>query len=276
MMPAFHHAPSAPRRLARRGFVFLLVLMIISAGVIVISSGINRAVVKGAIVQRQLDGYQQHHELLGIRDLVKFWLVREQADSRLAEYASVDEPATRIILPDNLALVIRIRDGQGTLRARLQPGDAPEVEEMLLDVLSWVPMDRRDLLRRTGPLAVSLRAAPDEVVSALARGNPDVEAVLKNLRDKDSVHRGIFVEELQRAGVDPEEIKLLSELVAFEQTTLWRIEVDAVDVRGTRTYAGLVQMDRTSSTWFDWKAETGRQPDRALDDPSAPLAFPTR
>jgi len=271
MRPSPRHTPTAPRRLARRGFVFLLVLMIISAGVIVISSGINRAVVKGAIIQRQLDGYQQHHELLGIRDLVKFWLVREQADSKLAEYASVDEPATRILLPDNLALVIRIRDGQGTLRARLQPGDAPEVEEMLLDVLSWVPMDRRDLLRRTGPLAVSLRAAPNEVVAALARGNPDVEAVLRKLRDQESVHRGIFVEELQRAGVTAEEIKLLSELVAFEQTRLWRIEVDAVDVRGTRTYAGLVQMDRTTSTWFDWKAETTRQPDRRTsDDPFAP------
>lgn len=264
--PRSRTAPTTPRR----GFVFLLVLMIISAGVIVISGGITRAVVKGSIIQRQLDGYEQHHELLGIRDLVKFWLVREQADSKLADYASADEPATRILLPNNLALVIRIRDGQGTLRARLQPGDAPEVEEMLLDVLSWVPMDRRDLLRRSGPLGVSLRAAPNEVVAALARGDPDVEAVLRKLRDQESVHRGYFVEELQRAGVSADEIRLLSELIAFEQTRLWRIEVEAVDARGTRTYSGLVQMDRTTVAWFDWKADTTRPTDRHSDDPFAP------
>jgi len=266
--------PTTRRRTPRRGFVFLLVLMIVSAGVIVISGSINRAVVKGAIIQRQLDGYHQHHELLGIRDLVKFWLVREQADSKLADYARDPEPATRILLPDNVALVIRVRDGQGTLRARLQPGDAPEVEEMLLDVLSWVPMDRRDLLRRSGPLAVSLRAAPNEVIAALARGNPDVEAVLRKLRDQENVHRGIFVEELQRAGVTPDEIRLLSELIAFEQTRLWKIEVEAVDARGSRTYSGLVQMDRTTVAWFDWKADTARPNDRPSNDPFAPPAPP--
>lgn len=242
----------------RRGFIFLLVLLVVAVGAIIIAGGINRANVEANIVQRQLDGYQQHHELLGIRDLVLFWVTREQGDNKLAEYANAREPATRMVLPENVAVIIHIRDGQGTLRARLQQGDAPEVAGLLIDVLSYLPTQRADLLRKAGPLAVSLRAAPDEVITAISRGNPEVESVLRKLRDDDKVHRGIFVEELQRAGVSAEEIQLLSELVSFDQTRLWRIDVEIVDARGSRWYTGLAEMERNLPNWVEWKADPGR------------------
>lgn len=250
---------------SRRGFVFIMILILVFAAAAMITWSISRATTEGLIVQKRIEAYNRHHESLGMRDLVLVWLTREVNSTKLPELAKSGEVAYRVVLPDKVVVLVHISDGQGTIRCTMDPEDPPEVTQRLLDVLSYLPRDRPDLLRRYGAMQVSIAGAPPEVLVALARGNDTILEALQRIRDRPTVERSNFFQELQRDGIEVEDVQALADMIVFDQNRLWRLDVEVIDASSVRRYTGLVQTDRNIPQMLEWTEVLG-QPDGELDE----------
>lgn len=251
---------------SRRGFVFIMILVVVFAAAAMITWSVNRSTTEGLIVEKRLQGYAMHHESLGIRDFVLLWLTRDIGTSTsLADMAKAGGVAHREVLPDKVVVLLRIRDGQGTIRCTIDPDDPPEVTQRLIDVLEWLPPDRPDLLRRYGAMQVSIAGAAPEVITALAKGNDLILKALQRIKDRPTVERSNFFQELQRDGIPVEEVQALADMIVFDQNRLWRLDVEVIDARSIRRYTGLAQTDRNIPQMLEWTQVLGL-PEGEMDE----------
>jgi hypothetical protein len=259
------NSTSSPGRRERRGFVFIMILIVIFAAAAMVTWSVNRSTTEGLIVEKRLQAYSAHHESLGIRDLVLVWLTREANASTLPDLAKEGGVAYRTVLPDKVVVLVRLRDGQGTIRCTIDPDDPPEVTQRLVEVLQWLPRDRPDLLRRYGAMQVSIAGAEPEVLKALARGNETILTALQRIKERPTVERSNFFQELQRDGIEVEDVQALADMIVFDQNRLWRLDVEVIDPRNIRRYTGLVQTDRNIPQMLEWTQVLG-EPEGELDE----------
>lgn len=251
---------------SRRGFVFIMILVVVFAAAAMITWSINRSTTEGLIVEKRLQSYAQHHESLGIRDYVLLWLTRDMGNTKsIAELVKAGGVAHREVFPDKMVVLIRIRDGQGTIRCTIDPDDPPEVTQRLIEVLNYLPKDRPDLLRRYGAMQVSVAGAPPEILTALARGNDVVLQALQRIQDRPQIERSNFFQELQRDGIPVEEVQALADMIVFDQNRLWRLDVEVIDARSTRRYIGLAQTEGNLPQMLEWTQLLG-QAEGELDE----------
>lgn len=260
--------PTARPPAQRRGFVFIMILIVVFAAAAMVTWSINRATTEGLIVEKRLQAYARHHESLGVRDMILVWLTREASGTKLPELAKSGDVAYRVVLPDQVVVLVRIRDGQGTIRCTVDADDPPEVTQRLIDVLQWLPKDRPDLLRRYGAMQVSVAGAPPEVLTALARGNETILKALQRIKDRPTVERSNFFQELQQDGIEVEDVQALADMIVFDQNRMWRLDVEVIDSRSVRRYVGLAQTDRNLPQMLEWTEVLG-QPEGELDEVAA-------
>jgi len=239
----------------RRGFVFVLVLMLMAVSTIVIAGALRRAAVLDLIVERQLESYRLHHEMLGVRDWVHQWFKRpETTAEKLAEMARSGEVADRLVLEgENLVFLISVIDGQGTVLRDLSLVKDAAARDFLAQTLSRLPADRPDLTRRAGPPTISLTSASDEVLEAMAGDNNDLFNGLADARDKSAKNTTELMQALDRAGVDNQTAQEIAPRIAF-QTTLWRLNVEAVHAETIRRYTLLSEKAGNISLVHEWRS----------------------
>lgn len=236
-----------------RGFVFLTVLLMLAVATIVLTVALQRSNLQATIAQRQIDGYVEHHELLGVRDYANNWLTRQNEPGKLAEYAEKGDVAHRFALDEGTVLRIHVADGQGTVLRSLATITSPETRRWLAGVLSRIPQDSIGLTRRAGPPQVSIRSAPDEVLQAIAGGNPELFSALVAARSKEVKTPVELLQALDRAGVDANVAQTLSRHLVVEPT-LWRLNVEAVHPEGIRRYTLLAEKRMNLTQMHEWRA----------------------
>ena len=239
----------------RSGFVFVLVLMLMAVSTIVIAGALRRAAVLDLIVERQLESYRLHHEMLGVRDWVHQWFKRpETTAEKLAEMARSGEVADRLVLEgENLVFLISVIDGQGTVLRDLSLVKDAAARDFLAQTLSRLPADRPELTRRAGPPTISLASASDEVLEAMAGDNNDLFNGLADARDKNAKNTTELMQALDRAGVDNQTAQEIAPRIAF-QTTLWRLNVEAVHAETIRRYTLLSEKAGNISLVHEWRS----------------------
>ena len=218
----------ASRAHTGRGFVFLYVLAVIVIGTISIGATLSASAFKSNIAERRVQSYTRQHEALSVRDIVLWWLMRQNQENQ--RRAPSENPmlalsrspgaSQRFTLESGVVVNVSVEDAQGRILARLDDTLPAAEYQWLLTALSRLPQDRVDLVRRHGPVKVSLLTAPDEVLLAIAGGDTEVGGALIEARETEISDPAAFARLLASRGIETEVAQLMLRRVALTPT-LW-------------------------------------------------------
>lgn len=242
---------------SRRGFAFITVLALLLIATIAGAAMMQRATTLSLATERQIEAYHRHSELMGVRDIVHTWLgsLGQRELNDLREMAQDPLPDFTLRLDDQGSVInVYARDGQGTIPIHFL-AQASEVERVfLMEVLEQLPPDRPDLVRRVGYKQISLRAAPDEVLMALARGRPEVAEVLISSREKGHADSAPVMQEAARLGVETADIQPVLRWLTFAPH-LFQLDVEVTRQGKNRRYTVLALQEGNLPRMLEWRAE---------------------
>lgn len=239
------HAP-----VRERGFALVIILSLLVIATIVISAALRRASLQELIVGQQIQGYQRHHELQGVRSIVEIWLARDSSRN-FAEQANTGEPVHRLALESGVTYLVYVQDGQGAMLRNLSGIEGEVPRRWIIETLSRMPLDRPDLVRDAGPWRLSLHAAPDEVLEAMAAGDATITRALQRARDERIKDVSAFYSHMERFGVDTLASQALARYIVFTPE-LWRFDVEAVRTESITRYSVLVELRGNNRRQLAW------------------------
>lgn len=242
----------AARGVPRRGFAFVLVLGLLVMAGLVLTVGLSRGVNHSLAVERQIDDYRRHHELLGLRDLTELWL-RKLQPGKLREYAESGDVVNRLIVGNDLVVLFRVRDGQGSVLTRVDRVPDQNTREWLVTILSRLNPERPDLLRAHGPPQMSLAAVDDEILRAIAGDDDDLFQALVRGRDDRADDRASLAATLNRARISPTISQQISQLLTIDPQ-LWILEIEVVQDNRSRFYEILAEVRGSVTTIFELRS----------------------
>ncbi len=255
---------------SRRGFTFVLVIIVTILATMMISWQLRRMNLRAVAVQMQVDAYQEHHQLLGVRDVVWNWARRRAPSNAMPELAAEPGPHYEAQLPGEFLVRVWVRDGQGTILANLKGADTPRRRDLMIELLRRVPLDRPDLTRRGGPMEMSITAMPDAVIEAISGGDQQLASAMRFIREDPTDARRDLRAEFIAQGFEPNDIADVYGLLTFAPV-LWRLDVVAVRARPDGTpgkpqrYALLVELGSGEPKLHEWRP-TGNAPPRSDSD----------
>jgi hypothetical protein len=239
-----------------------MVLMLLAIAGITVAAALRRASAAAAFTQRQMEGYQRHHEMLGIHDYVRTWLSKtETSPELLASGARTGEVVHRFVVDNNVVILITVMDGQGTVCRSVAQAPHPDTKRWMIEMLSRLPPDRPDLTRRSGPPQISLQAAPDEVIDALAGFDAKVAAGLRDARDRGVKNATELQTTLQKRNIEDMVAQTLSQHIAFEPS-LWRLNVEVVHPEAVNRYTLLGEKRANIVGLYEWRPVTESEAER--------------
>jgi hypothetical protein len=221
----------------RRGFVFLLVLIVLAIGLIMVLASTERAAFQSSIAQDRINDYQRHHEMLGVRDLVSEWAQRTGNRDRLAESVETNAPFYIADLPGGVTVTVRAEDAQGAVLLPQVGALDSQLTFALNDLISRLPPARPDLVRAAGPAQVSLPGAPLEVLRALANGDEELFNILRAMQAEPGMDAARFATSLSTAGFSDVSASI-SQVITFSPS-LYRLKVRVDEPKQTRRYTML-------------------------------------
>ncbi|MBL0921313.1 MAG: hypothetical protein IBJ10_04195 [Phycisphaerales bacterium] len=234
----------------RRAYVLPMVILLALMGTLVVAVCMERFGSQRLLVQRQIEEYKRHHEMLGAQTVIRQWIGRQQPQALLAFSKSAD-PSHRFALPENVRIAIWVRDGQGGAKVDLTQEIDPK--RSWFEAILWrLPEERPELLRRVGPAEISVNAAPREVLRALREGGDPLADSILTERSRGPITREQFRRLLDTAGVSPEEAIELQRLVTFEPV-LYRLVVEASDGDDPRLFTALFEFAQNKTTIHEWR-----------------------
>ncbi len=218
------------RPASRRGFALPLVVLLTVIAGILLAALLERLGTQQTFAQRQLEQYRDHHIARGLQEAMQAWVNSVDTQTQSLK-ASLGERGKAFDLElDGQRVTVYLQDGQGTALAEfagLSPEEMGTAAEVLDQLRQQDSREARQLIRREGPLAVSVRAADERVLTAVARAcsssarAPRVVAELMRVRDDEDFTIATMAEAFTRAGVEGEErVKLMQMLVT--EPTLYR------------------------------------------------------
>jgi hypothetical protein len=230
-----------------------MVLLLIAVAAIAVGAALQRSAAQSLIVSKQIDGYRNHHEMLGIADYCRWWIGKRENDAKaLTGFARSGEAAHRLVLDNNVVVLISIKDGQGTVLRSLTEIGGSEQRRWLVEILSRLPANRPDLTRRSGGALISLNAAPDEVLDALAAYDTRTVVGLREARAKGVANTTEFQQALERHNVESMVIQTLTTRIAFEPT-LWRMNVEVIHPDRVNRYTLLAEKKANLTKLQEWR-----------------------
>ncbi|MGD9691329.1 MAG: hypothetical protein AB7G17_00640 [Phycisphaerales bacterium] len=246
--------------MSRRAFVLPMVILTALVASLVVGVAMQRHAAQELLARRQVEEYRRHHDMLGAQAIIRFWLSRKQ-NPELAELARQKTPVHKFSLPGGLRITVWLEDGQGLVKADLTEVFPQEKREWFGAVLARMPQGRGDLVRRVGPVEISLNAAPREVLAALRADDASFAELVIGARDRERLTQASMTQLLERSGFTATEIGDVARLVTYD-TTLWRLRVEAEEVdRSIRTFTALVEtragaMGVNMPSLHEWREET--------------------
>jgi type II secretory pathway pseudopilin PulG len=214
----------------RGGFALPLVVLLTVIAGILLAAMLDRFGTQQTFAQRQLEQYRDHHIARGLQEAMQAWVNSIDTQTQSLK-ASLGERGKAFDLElDGQRVTVYLEDGQGTALAEFAglTTDEMRVAAEVLDQLQKQDrQEARQLIRREGPLAVSVKAADERVLMAVARACCDssrasrvVTEVLR-VRDDEEFTIATMAEAFTKAAVEGEErVKLMQMLVT--EPTLYR------------------------------------------------------
>jgi len=250
------------RTVSRGGFVFLFVLMVIVVGTIAIGATINAMAFKSRVTELRVQQYRTQHEVQSVKHMVQWWLMqqnrarasrRSNQTNALLLLAQTPGATQRFTLETGLVVVVSVRDAQGTILARLDDSLSPSNYEWVFGVLSRMPQERVDLVRRHGPLSVSIMSASDEVLTAIAENDFELVSALISARNEGITDPATFAQTLASQGIEPAVTQALLSHVTLTPT-LWEMQIEVIDPNAdlTRRYTMIVEQSSTFPIVHRW------------------------
>ncbi|MBN8645583.1 MAG: hypothetical protein J0L61_10145 [Planctomycetes bacterium] len=263
--------PRATRRPAR-GYVFLVVLLVMTVGMILVLAATERAAVSTNLVTARVREYQAHHEMLGVRDLIIDWAQKPGVREKLAENVRNGEGTFDAVLPDGTTITARFEDAQGAIPIAGNQGIDAQLVVALHDAATRLPPDRPDLVRVAGPPTISLYGAPEEVLKAVADRDSELLSILRAMQAEPMMDAARFTTALGATGRSARAVDL-SRLFTYAPT-LFRISARVITEKEVRRYTMLAEISgNLAPTFRDMRAIPGDgSEDLLLESERAPSA----
>lgn len=235
----------------RRAFSMPIVILLSLAGSLIVAGALQRQNVQRLLVQRQIEEYHRHHDMLGAQAIIRFWLSR-QDNTRLSQLSSPDVPAHRFSLPGGTSISLYIEDGQGRVKADLTGVRAPQRE--WYEAILWrLPRNRPELVRYVGPAMISVNAAPRDVLKVIVEDGDALADELIIERESRPLDGVRFRQALERFGKDQATINEVTALVTFDPR-LWRLRVEASSGQDDlRVFTGFAELGGTNPVIHEWR-----------------------
>lgn len=219
----------------RRAFALPLVVLLTVIAGIILAAMLERFGGQAVFAQRQLEQYRDHHIARGLQEAMQAWVNSIDTQTQSLK-ASLGERGKAFDLElDGQRISVYLEDGQGTALAEfagLSSDEMKSAAETLEQLRRQAGRDARQLIRREGPLAVSVKSADERVLAAIARACCDsgratrVTSELVRARNDEEFTVATMAEAFTKAAVEGEErVKLMQMLVA--EPTLYRGVVEA-------------------------------------------------
>ena len=237
--------------MTRRAFIMPMVLMLALAGSLIIVGSLQRQGAQRLLVQRQVDEYHRHHDMLGAQSIIRFWQSRQDTP-RLRDTRALDRPAHRVALPGGTHTNRYSTDGQGRAMAELSEQRAPRRE--WFEAIVWrLPEHRRDLVRYVGPPELSINSAPEELLRCLIEDGDALASAIALERQRNPVDAIRFRQFLEQFGMTPGEINEINGIITFDPR-LWRLRVVAEDGVGqARVFTGYAELGGKNPVIHEWR-----------------------
>lgn len=154
----------------REAFALPLALLMTVAATLLVTVMLERQLSRRLAVQRQVEAYQLHHAAKGFQEIIDSWL-RSLSGASVASMIRDGDRVLTLELADGMLAEVYFADAQGSVLASPAGLTGQDYTDARLMVAA-LPKGRRDpglppLTRSVGPLAVSLRSAPTEVLEAV-------------------------------------------------------------------------------------------------------------
>lgn len=228
---------------------FVLILALVAS--LMIGAALTRQNVQSLTVERQVEDYQAHHDMLGARAVVEEWM-RKLNPAELTELAASKGEDYRFVISDHMTISITLEDGQGTLLS--DSSLAPDVFREVYDkVLERLDEDRARLVRSFGPPQISVQSSPPEVLAALLdSGGEDFAEEVVTAREKTPLTDSTFFDLLRTTEGGSAAVDELRPLIVFHPV-IWRVGIKMTDQRGKeRHFAMLAELGQSSLIVYDW------------------------
>lgn len=218
----------------RGGFLLLTIMVLLFVATLMVGWGLKRATMQSRITDLRVEDYRLHHERMGLIAIAERWMGQEKVETLEEHATSSGRHAYWATLPNDVEISIAVADGQGTLCGRTD-AVVGNIKDAMLDALTRIPPGMNDLIRDVGPVKVSLRAAPDAVLRAVAADDASVVKTLEKLRADLPESDDELRTRLTREDFDTELSNRLIQLLTVEPT-LWRLDAEVRDEYGLRRY----------------------------------------
>ncbi|MBL8999999.1 MAG: hypothetical protein JNK25_02545 [Phycisphaerae bacterium] len=238
----------------RHGFALPIVLLLVLVAGIMVAVMMERQTAQAMIVRRELDSYTFHHVSQGVQEAVEAWLRKSGAGRAMAENIKPDGHAFDLTLDDGQNVRISFFDAQDKALVELAglSAQAREAARLVLQELrARAGANAGALVRRDGPLPISVNSAPPDVlysaINSVTEGDGTAQIVgeILHARGGQPLDGQMLNEILNQSTLEPEARNRLN-MVITATPTLWRVLAEAQTPAGlpggisARRYCGLV------------------------------------
>lgn len=231
-----------------------VVLMLLAVSGVVIAYMLDRQSAQNRTVAREIDSYTFHHISRGIQEAVEAW-IRSNGNNPLGPALDEDGHAFDLVVERGQTVEVYFLDAQGAVLADFA-GLTGDSLDMALDILEELRRGERqrtsEYVRREGPVAVSINAAPEPVLRAVIssvldplKTNALTREILAARNPVEPIDRAKLEQIFRDADVPSANSPKLQGLLATEPV-LWQVIAQAKSPegvwpppRGTIRYGGL-------------------------------------
>ncbi|MBX3366630.1 MAG: hypothetical protein KF912_04870 [Phycisphaeraceae bacterium] len=218
----------------RRGYALMLAVLAAAGITSMLGLMLERQLTQRLSVARQVEAYQRHHAAKGYQEIVDSW-IRSLAGRSLAPLIADGERVLTLDLGDGLRAEVTFADAQGSVLSSPAGLTGRDFERVRL-MRASLPQGSRDrnapaLTRDVGPVAVSMRSAPAEVIQAAfasvadQSGGVEFAQRLLAIRAEQPIQQSDVAKTAIALGVTPEIRARLNEVLVAEPS-LWFVTVE--------------------------------------------------
>jgi hypothetical protein len=240
----------------RKAFALPLVIAFIVVFAILVLAIINRQSGQRLLAQRDLDAYSDHHVSKGMQEALQAWISANSAQGISNAIDATDGHAFDIEPEGGRGVRVSFEEAQGTLLADFAGLSGADVE---LAALALTALEREQgrekastMIRKEGPLAVSVLKADREVLLAVLQATLDESAaqdVLKRLEEARSdpeFSQQRLVEIINTAQASSEQ-RLHAMTLLTAEPTIWKVTAESPTSSGPPIrYEGLAMVPTAS------------------------------
>jgi len=250
---------------ARHGFALPMVVILTLVFAVLLTVMLERNTAQLLVTQKQFDSYRFSHATRGLGEAIDAWIRSNQAKP-IADALDPEGWAFDLQADAGQRVRVYLHDGQGLALGDLSGlrGNTMDSGFAILKALQDLhPDEARRLIRREGPLAVSVNSAPPAVLEAVVdsvvagQGTRDIVAeILASRGGARVIDDDAFAKIINDSHADADaKPRLLALLTA--SPILWRVEAQSVSratgVRGDRyrAWAVISRVPRSSPAGAD-------------------------